>query len=88
MSGHKEPKHLANFSRSRAVHLSMTSLKIGVCFALMPLLTSCASLGLYDMSDEWCAKHLDASMARCPGHPAQQDQDRVAANTVNQTQPQ
>jgi hypothetical protein len=34
--------------------------------ALMPLLASCASSGLYNMSDEWCASHLDASAARCP----------------------
>ncbi len=31
-----------------------------------PLLASCASSGLYNMSDEWCAKHLDATAARCP----------------------
>jgi len=31
-----------------------------------PLLASCASSGLYNMSDEWCARHLDASAARCP----------------------
>jgi hypothetical protein len=34
--------------------------------ALVPLLASCASSGLYNMSDEWCTKHLDASAARCP----------------------
>lgn len=33
--------------------------------AVMPLLASCASSGLYDMSDEWCARHLDASAAHC-----------------------
>ena len=80
MNGHKEPKQEANFPRSPAVHLTMASLKLTVCIALIPLLTSCASIGLYNMSDEWCAKHLDASAARCPT--AQQDQDRVAANTV------
>ena len=31
-----------------------------------PLLASCASSGLYNMSDEWCARHLDATAARCP----------------------
>jgi hypothetical protein len=50
------------------------------------LLTACASIGLYNMSDEWCAKHLDASTARCPAQPGQQDQDRVAANTVGRPQ--
>jgi hypothetical protein len=35
--------------------------------AVVPLLAACASSGLYNMSDEWCARHLDASAARCPG---------------------
>jgi len=82
MNGHKEPRQPANFPRPGAVHVSMNSIKVGVCFALIPLLTSCASIGLYDMSDEWCAHHLDASAARCPAQPGQQDPDRVAANTV------
>jgi hypothetical protein len=30
------------------------------------LLASCASSGLYNMSAEWCARHLEASTARCP----------------------
>ena len=34
--------------------------------ALIPLLGSCASSGLYYMSDDWCATHLDASAAQCP----------------------
>jgi len=80
MNGRKEPKQEANFLCSHAVHLTMASLKLTVCVALVPLLTSCASIGLYNMSDDWCAKHLDASAARCPA--AQQEQDRVAANTV------
>lgn len=80
MSGHQEPKQEANFPRARAVNLTMASLKLTVCITLVPLLTSCASMGLYNMSDDWCAKHLDASAARCPA--AQQEPDRVAANTV------
>jgi hypothetical protein len=36
--------------------------------AVMPLLASCASWGLYNMSDEWCAKHVDATPAHCPGN--------------------
>jgi len=32
----------------------------------LPLLASCASSGLYIMSDEWCERHLDASAAHCP----------------------
>lgn len=34
--------------------------------AVAPLLASCASSGLYNMSNEWCARHVDASAARCP----------------------
>jgi hypothetical protein len=36
--------------------------------AVTPLLASCASSGLYNMSDEWCARHADASAAHCPGN--------------------
>ncbi len=39
---------------------------IRALIAVVPLLTSCASSGLYNMSDEWCTRHLDASPARCP----------------------
>ena len=41
--------------------------------AIVPLLASCANVGLYNMSDEWCAAHMLASPARCPDH-----QERVA----------
>jgi hypothetical protein len=34
--------------------------------ALVSLLASCSSSGLYNMSDDWCATHLDASAAQCP----------------------
>lgn len=34
--------------------------------AVMPLLASCASSGFYYMSDDWCARHLEARPARCP----------------------
>lgn len=43
---------------------------------LVPLLASCASSGLYNMSDEWCGAHLNASAARCPQN---NDERRVAA---------
>jgi hypothetical protein len=43
--------------------------------ALVPLLASCASSGLYNMSDDWCATHAEASAARCP-----REQKRVAHN--------
>jgi len=45
---------------------------------LLPLLASCASSGLYYMTDDWCAAHLDASLARCP--PKKAEERRVAAN--------
>jgi hypothetical protein len=48
--------------------------------ALMPLLASCASTGLYNMSDDWCSAHLDASAARCP-----REQKRVAHNDRDHT---
>jgi len=50
---------------------------------MLPLLASCASSGLYNMTEEWCDRHLDVSAARCPGQqePADQPQ-RVAANEV------
>lgn len=41
------------------------------------LLAGCASSGLYNMSDEWCSAHLDASAARCPENEVAR---RVAAN--------
>jgi hypothetical protein len=43
--------------------------------AIVSLLASCASLGLYNMSDDWCAAHREASAARCPN-----DQERVVHN--------
>jgi len=43
--------------------------------ALGPLLASCASSGLYNMSDDWCAAHVNASTSRCP-----LDRPRVADN--------
>jgi hypothetical protein len=49
--------------------MKVTSIAI---VAVIPLLTSCASSGLYYMSDDWCAAHLSASAARCP-----KDQERV-----------
>ena len=33
---------------------------------LVPLWASCASSGLYNMSDSWCTEHPSASVARCP----------------------
>jgi len=41
-----------------------------VFIAVVPLLASCASSGLYYMSDDWCERHLGASAARCPENQA------------------
>ena len=61
----------------RPVNLTMASLRIMALSVLMPLLASCASSGFYNMSDDWCSRHLDASASRCPS-----DAARVAANDV------
>lgn len=45
------------------------------------LLAGCVSSGLYNMSDEWCAAHLDASAARCPEN---EEARRVAAVAANE----
>lgn len=53
--------------------------------ALIPLLASCASTGLYDMSDAWCAAHVNASAARCPldrQRVADNESERVADNST------
>jgi hypothetical protein len=52
-------------------------MKILTVMVLVPLLASCASAGLYNMSDEWCTAHVNASAARCPQN---EEQRRVAAN--------
>jgi hypothetical protein len=48
------------------VNKRVTSLSCASLAAVMPLLASCASSGLYDMSDDWCARHINASAAHCP----------------------
>ena len=45
--------------------------------AFVSLLASCASTGLYNMSDDWCTAHVNASAARCPQN---EERRRVAAN--------
>lgn len=57
----------ANPPRSGAVHLAIIRTTLAAFIAFTPLLTSCTSSGLYNMSDQWCASHLDASAAHCPG---------------------
>lgn len=52
-------------------------MKIAFTVVASALLAGCASSGLYNMSDEWCTAHLDASAARCPEN---EEARRVAAN--------
>jgi hypothetical protein len=55
----------------------------------VPLLASCATLGLYNMSDDWCAAHRDASAARCPTHQERvvhNDSDRATAKATPQSE--
>jgi len=52
-------------------------MRIVLIAALVPLLASCASSGLYYMSDSWCAAHPGASLARCP---QKNEERRVAVN--------
>ena len=69
---------------NRTIMCRMRIILIGV---LVPLLAACASSGLYNMSDEWCATHLSASAARCPKDQerlAQGERQRVAHNVARQ----
>jgi hypothetical protein len=63
----------------------MAPVKIASIVLLVALLAACASSGFYDMSDEWCAGHVSASAARCPGNPQQvaaNESERVANNAA------
>ncbi|HYM27286.1 MAG TPA: hypothetical protein VET66_04005 [Steroidobacteraceae bacterium] len=65
----------------------MAAMRIAYMAALVPLLASCASSGLYNMSDEWCAAHVSASASRCPldrQRVAENEPERVASNAVGQ----
>jgi hypothetical protein len=64
-------------------------MKIAYIAAFVPLLASCASSGLYNMSDEWCAAHMGASASRCPldrQRVADNEGERVADNRAGQTE--
>jgi hypothetical protein len=56
-------------------------MKTAFIAVMSSLLAGCASSGLYNMSDEWCLAHIDASAARCP---ANEQARRVAANEREQ----
>ena len=55
----------------------ISRMKVLTITALVSLLASCASTGLYNMSDDWCGAHVNASTARCPQN---EERRRVAAN--------
>ncbi|MBV8146276.1 MAG: hypothetical protein JO184_14860 [Gammaproteobacteria bacterium] len=52
-------------------------MRIQFVAVLVPFLGSCASSGLYNMTDDWCGTHLEASAARCPHRT---EERRVAVN--------
>jgi hypothetical protein len=52
-------------------------MRIALIAVLVSLLAACASSGLYNMSDTWCAAHPGASLARCPRSDAER---RVVVN--------
>ena len=65
------------------------SMRFTSIVALVLLLASCASSGLYNMSDDWCAAHLDASAARClpdQQRVAEQERERVANNVAQRNE--
>jgi hypothetical protein len=43
---------------------------------LVPFLAACGSGGFFNMSEDWCRAHVNASEARCGTH-----QERVANRT-------
>lgn len=84
-SGPKEPA--ASYIPIQPNPTIMSRMRITYIVALVPLLASCASSGLYNMSDQWCATHLSASAARCPKEPervAHNETPRVAHNAPRQ----
>jgi len=63
----QRPAGCAHRPASRMVGLAVIRTVLRACIVFIPLmLASCASSGLYNMSEEWCAGHADAAAARCP----------------------
>lgn len=65
---YRRPARSANRPRSGAVHLAIVRTTLAAFIALIPLLASCAGPGLFNMSDQWCARHSNATAAHCPGN--------------------
>lgn len=55
----------------------LNSMRTVLCLLMVvPLLASCGSGGLFNMSEEWCRAHVNASAARCGSR-----QERVASRS-------
>ena len=62
----RRPVRRAMHPTSGAIPRTITRTALRVLVALTPLLAACASSGLYNMSDQWCARHSEATAAQCP----------------------
>jgi hypothetical protein len=73
----RRPADSATLPGSRVVHLAFIRTALRAFIAFVPLmLASCASSGFYNMSDEWCATHANATVAQCPDVLAHQTASR------------
>jgi hypothetical protein len=61
----------------RAGPTIISTMRAALIAVMASLLAACASSGLYNMSDTWCAAHPAASVARCPKNDAER---RVVVN--------
>jgi len=75
-----------NLKRSCKHTFSVVTIR--AIIAVVPLLSSCASTGLYYMSDDWCARHSDASAARCPENRGHTHETAAASRPSTETPPQ
>jgi hypothetical protein len=73
----RRPVDFANRPASGAIPVAITRATLKALILFTPLLASCASSGLYNMSDQWCAGHAQASTAQCPR--SQQPDARTAS---------
>ena len=83
-------KPAVSYIPMQSIQPSFTGMKVTsiAIVVFIPLLASCASSGLYYMSDDWCAAHLSASAARCPKDQERvvhNDRERVADNEIRQS---
>ena len=87
-NGHEEPLALQPVATYPMRHIRMTTVKVTAIAAIVPLLACCASTGVYNMTDVWCAEHLTASAAQCPERRERvaDHQQRMAANEVRSSE--